>query len=80
MDSASVIDNPEHTTGEISPAPSFDGNGAGNAGHRDRVAMRAYELYLARGGRDGADFDDWLAAEREIGGRQDDLPDGDAGE
>jgi len=30
--------------------------------------MRAYELYLARGGSDGADFDDWLAAEREIAG------------
>ena len=36
--------------------------------YRDRVAMRAYELYLARGGSDGGDFDDWLAAEREIGG------------
>ena len=30
--------------------------------------MRAYELFLARGGSDGADFDDWLAAEREIAG------------
>jgi hypothetical protein len=28
--------------------------------------MRAYELYLARGGSDGQDFDDWLAAEREL--------------
>jgi hypothetical protein len=33
---------------------------------RDRIALRAYELYLARGGTDGADFDDWLAAEREL--------------
>ena len=32
----------------------------------DRVAARAYELYLARGGSDGQDFDDWLAAEREL--------------
>ena len=32
----------------------------------DRVAVRAYELYLARGGSDGRDFDDWLAAEREL--------------
>lgn len=38
--------------------------------HRaDRVAMRAYELYLARGGSDGQDFDDWLAAERELSSR-----------
>ena len=33
---------------------------------RDRIAERAYELYLARGGSDGQDWDDWLAAEREL--------------
>lgn len=33
---------------------------------RDRVAIRAYELYMARGGGDGADVDDWLIAEREF--------------
>jgi DUF2934 family protein len=32
----------------------------------DRVAQRAYELYLARGGGDGRDMDDWLRAEREL--------------
>ena len=32
----------------------------------DRIAARAYELYLARGASDGRDFDDWLAAEREL--------------
>ena len=32
----------------------------------DRVAQRAYELYLARGAGDGRDFDDWLTAEREL--------------
>jgi hypothetical protein len=31
-----------------------------------RVALRAYELYLQRGGGDGRDIDDWLAAEREL--------------
>ena len=35
---------------------------------RDRIAMRAYELYLARGAADGRDFDDWPAAERELNG------------
>jgi hypothetical protein len=34
---------------------------------RQRIAARAYELYLQRGGNDGQDFDDWLAAERELG-------------
>jgi len=48
--------------------------------HRDRIAMRAYELYLARGGGDGGDFDDWLAAEREIAGGNGNASRGDAGE
>ena len=33
---------------------------------RDQCAHRAYELYLARGGEDGRDLDDWLTAEREL--------------
>jgi DUF2934 family protein len=32
----------------------------------DRVAQRAYELYLARGGGEGRAMDDWLSAEREL--------------
>ena len=31
---------------------------------RERVALRAYELYLARGGVDGQAMEDWLIAER----------------
>jgi len=30
----------------------------------ERVRQKAYELYLARGGVDGRDLDDWLQAER----------------
>ncbi len=49
--------------------PDHGSNGESPAGDpRDRIAARAYELYLARGGRDGADFDDWIAAERELTG------------
>jgi hypothetical protein len=33
---------------------------------RERVAQRAYELYLERGGGQGQDLDDWLSAEREL--------------
>ena len=33
---------------------------------RERVAQRAYELYIARGGGDGQELDDWLCAEREL--------------
>jgi hypothetical protein len=32
----------------------------------DLIARRAYEIYEARGGEHGADFDDWLEAERQI--------------
>ena len=30
------------------------------------IATRAYDRYLARGGTDGQDIDDWLAAEQEL--------------
>ena len=33
------------------------------------ISRRAYELFLERGGAHGADIDDWLRAERELGGR-----------
>lgn len=47
-------------------APQSAGDTTAANVDRDRVAARAYELYLARGGGDGQDLDDWLAAEREM--------------
>lgn len=32
----------------------------------EQTRNRAHELYLERGGAPGFEFDDWLAAEREI--------------
>jgi len=32
----------------------------------EAIALRAYELFLARGGQDGRDLEDWLQAEREL--------------
>ena len=65
--------NKKRQDGEISAPDDADrapeGRAAihGNNGdYGDRVAQRAYELYLARGARDGQDFDDWLTAEREL--------------
>jgi Protein of unknown function (DUF2934) len=51
-----------------SPEHSLESHGIddGNGNFADRVAVRAYELYLARGGTDGQAWDDWLAAEREL--------------
>lgn len=43
--------------------PNANGSGAPDY---DRIAQRAYELYLARGGSHGSDWEDWLAAEREL--------------
>jgi hypothetical protein len=45
--------------------PNAGDTTAGNI-NRERVARRAYELYLARGGADGMAMEDWLAAEREL--------------
>jgi len=33
---------------------------------REEIPQRAYELYLARGGADGSEQEDWLQAEREL--------------
>jgi hypothetical protein len=48
--------------------------------HRDHIARRAYELYLSRGGGHGSDWEDWLAAERELtAGRGDESSRGGSG-
>jgi hypothetical protein len=33
---------------------------------REEIELRAYEIYLKRGGKDGNALDDWLAAETEL--------------
>jgi hypothetical protein len=32
----------------------------------DQIALRAYHLYLERGGRGGDEFHDWITAERQL--------------
>jgi hypothetical protein len=49
-----------------SGAPQNGGDTAAATIDRDLLAQRAYELYLARGGEDGRDLEDWLTAEREL--------------
>jgi hypothetical protein len=46
-------------------APQFAGDTSAET-DRERVAQRAYELYLKRGASEGQDLDDWLSAEREV--------------
>ncbi|MCI0387336.1 MAG: DUF2934 domain-containing protein [Acidobacteria bacterium] len=33
---------------------------------REKIALRAYEIYQQRGGEPGRELDDWLQAENEI--------------
>ena len=35
----------------------------------EEIRLRAYELYLERGGRPGDEHEDWISAEREIRAR-----------
>ena len=60
-------------TGQAASSPAGAPQHAGDTTaaniERERVAQRAYELYLARGGGDGQAMDDWLSAERELAGR-----------
>jgi hypothetical protein len=53
---------PMHTAAR-SEAPGVND---ASAATDEAIARRAYELYQARGGMDGADMDDWLQAEREL--------------
>jgi hypothetical protein len=61
----------EENTAVMPPpgAPQEVGDTTAANQDRERVAARAYELYLARGGSDGRALDEWLEAERELGRR-----------
>jgi hypothetical protein len=74
------VGDPSHQSSDTSTPTATLDRESDIADPRDRIAMRAYELYLARGGSDGGDFDDWLAAEREIAGGEANVSKGDAGE
>jgi len=53
--------NPTKTT-------SLSGRTAVEADREERIRLRAYEMYEARGGEDGHEMEDWLSAEVEIDG------------
>jgi Protein of unknown function (DUF2934) len=64
---------PKQTGGPTAPAkprrsPTNKPNGHGGNGHvsSDEVARKAYEIYQSRGAWDGADFDDWIQAEKQL--------------
>ena len=47
-------------------APRGAGDTTGAAVDRERIASRAYELYVNRGRQEGRALDDWLEAEQEL--------------
>ncbi|MGE5245361.1 MAG: DUF2934 domain-containing protein [Betaproteobacteria bacterium] len=59
---------PEPETGrpaDLPDRPAESTSMASDPSNED-IRMRAYHLYLERGGRHGRDFDDWVRAEREL--------------
>jgi hypothetical protein len=56
----------EQDSGRRAAAPGEAKQGRGKEPRLDRIARRAHEIYVARGGVHGKDLDDWLQAEREI--------------
>ena len=54
-----------------STASDRDGSQAGQPTRLARIAQRAHEIYVARGGQEGKAMDDWLQAEREIDAEMD---------
>ena len=41
-------------------------NGLVHSKHEQEIRIRAYEIYLQRGGQPGSELEDWLQAEREL--------------
>lgn len=37
---------------------------------REKIAQRAYQIYEARGKKQGSDFDDWVKAEQELSNQE----------
>jgi hypothetical protein len=58
-------DVPQEHVGD-SPILQLGASSMASSPSEDDIRMRAYQLYLERGGADGADFEDWLRAEREL--------------
>jgi hypothetical protein len=48
------------------PASAIESVSMSSEPSEEDIRLRAYQRYLERGRHDGADFDDWLAAEAEL--------------
>jgi hypothetical protein len=63
---------PRRSTSTVGAPPSdaiaVQAGVMGSEPTEDDIRRRAYERYLERGGEHGMDFEDWLAAERDLRG------------
>ena len=66
-----VAGSPEFSQTAPESAPQSVGDTTAAAPDRKRIAMRAYELYQARGGGEGLELEDWLRAEQELNSGRD---------
>jgi hypothetical protein len=51
---------------EKSPLVGSESRTAGAHPTQEEIELRAYQIYIERGGAHGNDVDDWLQAEREL--------------
>jgi hypothetical protein len=54
------------STGGTAPTRSTTESTGKKSPTWEEIQVRAYEIYLERGGTDGSDLEDWLRAEREF--------------
>jgi len=57
---------PNEHEDNLRTAPQYAGDTTAAGPERERIASRAYELWIERGGAHGRDVEDWLDAEREV--------------
>ena len=60
---AKIIRRTEPTPSE---APVEKSEGLVQATREEKIRIRAYEIYLQRGGQPGQELEDWLQAESEL--------------
>lgn len=56
------------------PAPRRKPRTGKSSPTREEIQLRAYQIYLERGGAPGNELEDWMQAERELTGRYGNAP------
>jgi len=66
MTSRSRVAHTVSTPEAVSQVAPMAEEGRKKAPTPEEIRLRAFEIYIQRGGIDGCDLDDWLQAEREL--------------